>query len=79
MHPSTWMIFFAVTYQTRSVLEFTVVDLTPLIIAFTNMFIHLRVGLGWSPTQKPDHSVQMTSILSMFPVTIPETEMDRQP
>ncbi|KAJ7914089.1 hypothetical protein B0H13DRAFT_2463742, partial [Mycena leptocephala] len=45
---TTWMIFFAVTYQTRSVLEFNVVDLTPLIIAFTNMFIHLRVGLGWS-------------------------------
>jgi hypothetical protein len=72
------MIFFAVTYQTRSVLEFNVVDLTPLIIAFTNMFIHLRVGLGWSHTQKPDHSVQMTSILSMFPVTITETEIDRQ-
>ncbi|KAJ7910882.1 hypothetical protein B0H13DRAFT_2328937 [Mycena leptocephala] len=67
---TTWMIFFAVTYQTRSVLEFNVVDLTPLIIAFTNMFIHLRVGLGWSHTQKPDHSVQMTSILSMFPASV---------
>ncbi|KAJ7859407.1 hypothetical protein B0H13DRAFT_2356128 [Mycena leptocephala] len=49
---SAWAIFFAVAFQRRSVLEFLAKDLTPVIVALTNMFIHLRVGLGWSRTQE---------------------------
>ncbi|KAJ7879660.1 hypothetical protein B0H13DRAFT_1630678 [Mycena leptocephala] len=62
-----WVIFFAVAYQTRSVLRFLAKDLIPPVVALTNMFIHLRVGLGWSRTaQETDRSgVQMTSNASM--------------
>jgi hypothetical protein len=64
---SGWVIFFAVAYQTRSVLRFLAKDLIPPVVALTNMFIHLRVGLGWSRTaQETDRSgVQMTSNASM--------------
>ncbi|KAJ7112696.1 hypothetical protein C8R44DRAFT_530579, partial [Mycena epipterygia] len=45
---TTWTIFLAATFLTGSTLEFIVRDLTPAIIGFVNMLIHLRVGLGWS-------------------------------
>ncbi|KAJ7859443.1 hypothetical protein B0H13DRAFT_1128928 [Mycena leptocephala] len=68
---SAWAIFFAVAFQRRSVLEFLAKDLTPVIVALTNMFIHLRVGFGWSRTQETRRSgVQMTSSASMFRITV---------
>jgi hypothetical protein len=71
MYPSAWAIFFAVAFQRRSVLEFLAKDLTPVIVALTNMFIHLRVGFGWSRTQETRRSgVQMTSSASMFRITV---------
>ncbi|KAJ6556534.1 hypothetical protein DFH09DRAFT_1365559 [Mycena vulgaris] len=47
---SAWLVFFAVAYQRRSLAELIAQDLTPSMVALTNMFIHLRVAFGWSRT-----------------------------
>ncbi|KAJ7793268.1 hypothetical protein B0H14DRAFT_2927558 [Mycena olivaceomarginata] len=61
-----WVVFFAVFYQTGSVLQYLTAQLTPPIIGLVNIFIHLRVHLGWSRTLEPDGSVvAMTSSASM--------------
>ncbi|KAJ7831645.1 hypothetical protein B0H13DRAFT_2430598 [Mycena leptocephala] len=46
MRVSAWVIFFAVSYQTGSILQYLTAQLTPPIIGLFNMFIHLRVGSG---------------------------------
>jgi hypothetical protein len=75
MRVSAWVIFFAVSYQTGSILQYLTAQLTPPIIGLFNMFIHLRVGLGWSHTQEPDRSmVAMTSSASIFRETIPAAD-----
>jgi hypothetical protein len=75
MHVSAWVIFFAVSYQTGSILQYLTAQLTPPIIGLVNMFIHLRVGLGWSHAQEPDRSmVAMTSSASIFRETIPAAD-----
>ncbi|KAJ6562209.1 hypothetical protein B0H19DRAFT_1026996 [Mycena capillaripes] len=63
-----WVVFFAATYLTGSILLYLTTELTPSIVGLVNMVIHLRVGLGWSRT--PDGSgVAMTSSASMFRAT----------
>ncbi|KAJ7885631.1 hypothetical protein B0H13DRAFT_2343135 [Mycena leptocephala] len=72
---TAWVIFFAVSYQTGSILQYLTAQLTPPIIGLFNMFIHLRVGLGWSHTQEPDRSmVAMTSSASIFRETVPAAD-----
>ncbi|KAJ7040055.1 hypothetical protein C8F04DRAFT_273259 [Mycena alexandri] len=65
---TAWAVFFGVAYQRDSLSLFIAKDLTPSIVALTNMCIHLRVGLGWSRTsvQGTSRSGVMTSDANMF-------------
>jgi hypothetical protein len=53
-------------------------DLTPSMVALTNMFIHLRVGFGWSrtSTQSTSRSDVMTTgaDIGMFRATMETTD-----
>ncbi|KAJ7710384.1 hypothetical protein B0H17DRAFT_1026905 [Mycena rosella] len=64
---TAWAVFFAIAYQRDSLSEFIAKDLTPSMVALTNMFIHLRVGFGWSCTSTPGTSCSggMTSDADM--------------
>ncbi|KAJ7234522.1 hypothetical protein B0H12DRAFT_157444 [Mycena haematopus] len=44
---ATWALFFIITYVAHSNLRF-LIDVTPAIVATTNMLIYVRVGLGWA-------------------------------
>ncbi|KAJ7131273.1 hypothetical protein C8R44DRAFT_978201 [Mycena epipterygia] len=69
---TTWLLFLATTFLTRSMLLLIAADLTPAIIGLVNLLIHLRVGLGWSPAEAPDASgAPMTSSASIFAVGLP--------
>ncbi|KAJ6450918.1 hypothetical protein C8R45DRAFT_946538 [Mycena sanguinolenta] len=75
---TAWTVFFAVAYQRHSISELIAKDLTPSVVALTNMFIHLRVGFGWSRTsaQETSRSGVMTSgaDIGMFRVTMETTD-----
>ncbi|KAJ6526829.1 hypothetical protein B0H19DRAFT_1197143 [Mycena capillaripes] len=75
---TAWAVFFAIAFQRRSLAEFIAKDLTPSVVALTNMLIHLRVGFGWSRTsaQGTSHSGVMTSgaDMGMFQVTMETTD-----
>ncbi|KAF7336282.1 hypothetical protein MVEN_02176500 [Mycena venus] len=75
---TAWAVFFAIAYQRHSLSEFLAKDLTPSMVALTNMFIHLRVGFGWSrtSTQGTSRSGAMTSDadMGMFRVTMEMTD-----
>ncbi|KAJ7033560.1 hypothetical protein C8F04DRAFT_1104321 [Mycena alexandri] len=45
---ATWAIFFTATYQTRSVVQFLVIQAAPEVVGIVNALIHTRVGLGWA-------------------------------
>ncbi|KZT01335.1 uncharacterized protein LAESUDRAFT_686826 [Laetiporus sulphureus 93-53] len=45
---TSWTIFFFVTYQTGSNLQFTAVDTFAVISGISFMLINVRVGLGWA-------------------------------
>ncbi|KAF8202735.1 hypothetical protein K438DRAFT_1581121 [Mycena galopus ATCC 62051] len=45
---ATWAIFFTVTYQTRSLVQFIVIQSAPELVGIVNALIHTRVGLGWA-------------------------------
>ncbi|KAJ7309276.1 hypothetical protein DFH08DRAFT_899426 [Mycena albidolilacea] len=45
---TAWGIFFFAAYQSRSNLQFIVVDCWPTITGISCMLIHVRVGLGWA-------------------------------
>ncbi|KAF8194015.1 hypothetical protein K438DRAFT_1969305 [Mycena galopus ATCC 62051] len=72
---TAWAVFFAVAYQRHSLAEFIAKDLTPSMVALTNMFIHLRVGSRTS-AQGTSRSGVMTSDadMGMFRVTMEMTD-----
>ncbi|KAJ6596341.1 hypothetical protein DFH09DRAFT_1134681 [Mycena vulgaris] len=45
---ASWAIFFTVTYQTRSIVQFIVIQTAPEVVGIVNALIHTRVGLGWA-------------------------------
>ncbi|KAJ6536825.1 hypothetical protein B0H19DRAFT_1181863 [Mycena capillaripes] len=45
---ASWAIFFTVTYQTRSLVQFIVIQAAPEVVGIVNALIHTRVGLGWA-------------------------------
>ncbi|KAJ7259940.1 hypothetical protein B0H12DRAFT_1322340 [Mycena haematopus] len=45
---ASWAIFFTVTYQTRSLVQFIVIQGAPEVVGIVNALIHTRVGLGWA-------------------------------
>jgi len=45
---ASWAIFFTVTYQTRSLVQFIVIQSAPEVVGIVNALIHTRVGLGWA-------------------------------
>ncbi|KAJ6468777.1 hypothetical protein C8R45DRAFT_1017561 [Mycena sanguinolenta] len=45
---ASWAIFFTVTYQTRSLVQFVVIQGAPEVVGIVNALIHTRVGLGWA-------------------------------
>ncbi|KAJ6485433.1 hypothetical protein C8R47DRAFT_1130177 [Mycena vitilis] len=45
---ATWAVFFTVTYQTHSLVQFVVIQAAPQIVGIVNALIHTRVGLGWA-------------------------------
>ncbi|KAJ7458899.1 hypothetical protein FB451DRAFT_1272817 [Mycena latifolia] len=45
---ASWAIFFTATYQTRSVVQFIVIQTAPEVVGIVNALIHTRVGLGWA-------------------------------
>ncbi|KAF8197739.1 hypothetical protein K438DRAFT_1584912 [Mycena galopus ATCC 62051] len=45
---TAWLLFFAITCETGSVLQSLATVLTPSVLGLVNMFIHIRVELGWS-------------------------------
>ncbi|KAJ7741753.1 hypothetical protein DFH07DRAFT_925898 [Mycena maculata] len=45
---ASWAVFFMVTYQTRSVVQFLVIQSAPPLVGIVNALIHTRVGLGWA-------------------------------
>ncbi|KAF8205845.1 hypothetical protein K438DRAFT_1756592 [Mycena galopus ATCC 62051] len=56
---TAWLLFFAITNQTGSVLRLLATDLTPPVLAIATIFIYLRVELG-SSSQTPTHAQAMT-------------------
>ncbi|KAJ7717977.1 hypothetical protein B0H16DRAFT_433258 [Mycena metata] len=73
---TAWSIFFAVSFQTGSNLQFLATDLTPSIVGLVNIFIYLRVGFGWSYTQKPtmDASAAAGATTDVFALSMPTTD-----
>ncbi|KAJ7213734.1 hypothetical protein B0H12DRAFT_370626 [Mycena haematopus] len=47
---TTWTLFFLISYQTKSNLQFIAADCWPAVTGISCMLIHVRVGLGWSQT-----------------------------
>ncbi|KAJ6515502.1 hypothetical protein C8R45DRAFT_956707 [Mycena sanguinolenta] len=47
---TTWTLFFLISYQTKSNLQFIALDCWGAITGISCMLIHVRVGLGWSQT-----------------------------
>ncbi|KAJ7089106.1 hypothetical protein C8R44DRAFT_818785 [Mycena epipterygia] len=45
---ASWAVFFTVTYQTRSLVQFIVIQTAPEVVGIVNALIHTRVGLGWA-------------------------------
>ncbi|KAJ6462607.1 hypothetical protein C8R45DRAFT_1220562 [Mycena sanguinolenta] len=45
---ASWAVFFTVTYQTHSVVQFVVIQGAPEVVGIVNALIHTRVGLGWA-------------------------------
>ncbi|KAJ7440776.1 hypothetical protein B0H11DRAFT_1750460 [Mycena galericulata] len=45
---ASWAVFFTATYQTRSVVQFIVIQTAPEVVGIVNALIHTRVGLGWA-------------------------------
>ncbi|KAJ7110727.1 hypothetical protein C8R43DRAFT_1042026 [Mycena crocata] len=45
---ASWAIFFTVTYQTRSLVQFIAIQSAPEVVGIVNALIHTRVGLGWA-------------------------------
>ncbi|KAJ6537754.1 hypothetical protein B0H19DRAFT_1270167 [Mycena capillaripes] len=46
-----WAVLFAVTYETQSNLQSTVIQTAPALVGIVNALIHTRVGLGWTSEQ----------------------------
>ncbi|KAJ7621037.1 hypothetical protein FB45DRAFT_754388 [Roridomyces roridus] len=45
---ASWAVFFTVAYQTRSIVQFAVIQTAPEIVGIANALIHTRVGLGYA-------------------------------
>ncbi|KAJ6615217.1 hypothetical protein B0H10DRAFT_2041773 [Mycena sp. CBHHK59/15] len=45
---ASWAIFFTATYETRSNVQFIVIQTAPEVVGIVNALIHTRVGLGWA-------------------------------
>ncbi|KAF8213915.1 hypothetical protein K438DRAFT_1563866 [Mycena galopus ATCC 62051] len=45
---TTWTLFFLISYQTESNLQFIALDCWAAVTGIACMLIHVRVGLGWS-------------------------------
>ncbi|KAJ7692247.1 hypothetical protein B0H17DRAFT_1061662 [Mycena rosella] len=45
---ASWAVFFIATYQTRSLVQFFVIQAAPEVVGVVNALIHTRVGLGWA-------------------------------
>ncbi|KAF7335879.1 hypothetical protein MSAN_02324900 [Mycena sanguinolenta] len=57
---ASWAIFFAATYQTRSLVQFVAIQGAPEIVGIVNALIHTRVGLGWAiEAQQPPPGSEM--------------------
>ncbi|KAJ7486664.1 hypothetical protein FB451DRAFT_1227742, partial [Mycena latifolia] len=59
-----WLTFTAITMFATSDAEFIASDTLPAIIGISNLLIHARVGLGWSPDSTPQYKVQPTRKLN---------------
>ncbi|KAJ7153253.1 hypothetical protein C8R46DRAFT_1119862 [Mycena filopes] len=53
---ATWAIFFTATYQTRSLVQFLVIQAAPEVVGIVNALIHTRVGLGWAIEAQSNNS-----------------------
>ncbi|KAJ7229430.1 hypothetical protein B0H12DRAFT_1193005 [Mycena haematopus] len=47
---TTWTLFFLISYQTKSNLQFIALDCWASVTGISCMLIHVRIGLGWSQT-----------------------------
>ncbi|KAJ7083261.1 hypothetical protein C8R44DRAFT_822626 [Mycena epipterygia] len=65
---TSWNLFFFVTYQSQSNLQFIVVDCWPAVTGISCMLIHVRVGLGWA--QKGDQNSMGAASAQPFSVEI---------
>ncbi|KAF8197738.1 hypothetical protein K438DRAFT_2016493 [Mycena galopus ATCC 62051] len=61
---TVWVVFIAITVEKGSVLQW-LTGLTPEVIGLVNMFIHLRVELGWSHSQPDGSAAALTSPASI--------------
>ncbi|KAJ7681635.1 hypothetical protein B0H17DRAFT_835820, partial [Mycena rosella] len=43
-----WAVLFAVTYEAKSNIQASVIQIAPAVVGLVNALIHTRVGLGWS-------------------------------
>ncbi|KAJ7495153.1 hypothetical protein FB451DRAFT_973509, partial [Mycena latifolia] len=56
-------LFFAISYEHGSNLQFFAIDLAPAVVGIANMLIQVRVGLGWSNQGRKGSSTAPTSML----------------
>ncbi|KAF7299449.1 hypothetical protein MIND_00894800 [Mycena indigotica] len=61
---TTWSLFFFVTYQSGSNLQFNAVDCWPVMSGISCMLIHVRVGLGWAHKAESTGNLKSTGVVS---------------
>ncbi|KAF7367060.1 hypothetical protein MSAN_00965400 [Mycena sanguinolenta] len=77
---ASWAIFFAVTYQTRSLVQFVVIQGAPEVVGIVNALIHTRVGLGWAiEAQSPPVSSMAFAKIGPTPHTTESSETSVRP
>jgi len=50
---TAWTIFFFITYQFQSNIQFFAIDVYPSMAGISFMLINVRVGLGWAKIAEP--------------------------
>ncbi|KAF7352572.1 hypothetical protein MVEN_01222500 [Mycena venus] len=77
---TTWTLFFFISYQTKSNLQFIALDCWPAVSGISCMLIHVRIGLGWSQrtnqTTAASQSTPFTVNISRAVHTSPEYPME---